>query len=137
MFAVGCGGGGNNVTGPTRSQFPSVGGNYSGTTTVTFPELRESVSCPTTTTITQTGSNISIAPLQLGGACGGMSVPFGSMTIDANGSLGSGSGTYSDSCGLYNYVISGGFFGRELRISATFTSRTCWTRNFTINLVRL
>jgi hypothetical protein len=87
--------------------------------------------------VTQTsGGQVSIAPVQLGGECGGMSIPIGDMTIDATGSLGQDSGTYSDSCGLYNASGSGGFFGRKLQASFIYTSRTCYNMNVTFNLTR-
>ena len=133
-----CGdGGGSDLTGPSNS-IPSVAGNYSGTTTITFPELSQTFSCPTTTSVTQSGSTVSIAPLQLRGDCGTLSLPLGQSTIDATGSLGSDSGTYSEpSCGTYSYTSSGGFFGRDLRLSLNATSATCWNMNMTINLTRL
>jgi hypothetical protein len=63
LFTVACGGdGGNEITGPSN-RIPNVAGNYSGTTTITFPELGQTVTCPTTTSVTQSGSNVSIAPL--------------------------------------------------------------------------
>src|SRR5687767_3326204 len=137
MLFVACSGGsdlGNNLTGPTNT-IPNVAGNYSGVTTVAFPELSRSVSCATSTSVTQAGAgSINVAPLQLRGECGTMSLPFGPATIDATGSLGQATGTYSDSCGLYNWVASGGFFGRDIRLSIVYTSRTCYNMNITINL---
>ena len=48
---------------------------------------------------------ISIAPPQLrGGECGTMSIAVGEVTIDSTGSLGQGSSTYSESCGVYNWM---------------------------------
>jgi hypothetical protein len=73
---------------------------------------------------------------QLRGECGTMSAPLGEVIIDATGSLGQESGTFSDSCGVYSYTASGGFFGRDLRMSLVATSRTCWNMNMTINLSR-
>jgi hypothetical protein len=133
FITVACGK--DNVTGPS-SGVPNVAGNYSGTTTMVLPELSRTVSCPTTTTVTQSGSTISIAPLQLGVACDNMSIPLGQATIDATGSLGQESGTFSETCGTYNYTASGGFFGRDLRLSFNATSQTCWNMNMTINLSR-
>jgi hypothetical protein len=125
----------NDLTGP--SGFPSVAGNYSGTTTIVAPELGESLVCPTTTSVTQSGSSVNIAPLVLGGDCGGQSIPVGPMTIDANGSLGAGSGTYTEpSCGTYDYTASGGFFDRTLQMSIIATSATCFNLNMTINVAR-
>src|SRR5690348_3642335 len=66
FLVVGCGG--NDSTGPSKS-IPNVTGNYSGNTTFSFPELATTFSCTTTTSVTQSGSTVSIAPLQLGGAC--------------------------------------------------------------------
>ena len=137
LFVVACGGDNNNITGPTN-QIPNVAGNYNGTTTVLLPELNHSVACPTNTSVTQgTGGNINIAPLQV--RCpdiGLMSLPVGDATIDSTGSLGSESGTLSQDCGLYNYTGSGGFFGRDLRLSLVYISNTCFNMNITINLTR-
>jgi hypothetical protein len=139
IFAAACGGGeagSNNLTGPTNT-IPNVAGNYSGTTTVTLPELNQSSSCPTTTSVTQAGGgSINVAPLQIRGQCGTLSLPLGPATIDATGSLGQATGTHSESCGLYNWVASGGFFGRDMRLSIIYTSRTCYNMNITINLTR-
>jgi hypothetical protein len=138
LLASACGdGGGNEITGPSN-RIPSVAGNYSGTTSITFPELSRTVTCPTTTSVTQSGSTVSIAPLQLSGQCGALSIPFGQMTIDTTGALGQDTGSFFEpSCGgTYNYSGSGGFFGRDLRLSAVYTSRTCYNMNFTINLTR-
>ena len=127
--------GDNAGTAPTP-QIPNVSGNYSGTTRMVLPELNSSVTCPTTTSVSQSGSNISVAPLVMAGECGGMSIPLGSTTIDATGSLGQSSGTHREACGLYNWAASGGFFGRELRLSMTATSTTCWNMNMTITVTR-
>jgi hypothetical protein len=139
LSASACGGdGGNGPTGPS-STIPNVTGNYSGNTTITFPELSTQLNCPTSTSVTQSGATVSIAPLVLRGDCGGVSVPLGQVTIDATGALGGGSesGTYTEpSCGTYNYAASGGFFGRELRISMTASSSTCYNFNFTATLAR-
>ena len=135
-------GGGNDITGPTvnstpSSRVPSVAGNYFGTTSISFPELARSVSCSTTTTVSQSGSSVNLAPLQMGGGCGVTSIPLGSATIDASGSIGNESGSYNEpSCGLYTYSVSGGFFGRDLRISMIANSRTCYNMNITINLTK-
>jgi hypothetical protein len=137
MFTVACGDGNDSLTGPTNT-IPNVAGNYSGTTTITFPELSLSTSCPTTTSVTQSGGgNINIAPLQV--RCpdvGPLSLPIGEATINSTGSLGSESGSLSQECGLYNYTGSGGFFSRDLRLSLTYTSSTCYNMNITINLTR-
>jgi|GEM_PF-3285727 len=136
MSLAACGGGSSSPTssGPV---YPNVAGNYSGTTTMSFPELVMQITCPTTTTITGSGANIAAAPLILGGQCGNMSIPLGAATIDTNGQLESVSGTFTDpSCGTYQYTASGGFFGRELRMSINATSRTCWNINMTFLLSR-
>jgi hypothetical protein len=135
VFSAACSGKEDSPTAPTPS-IPNVAGNYSGTTTVSFPELRSSVSCPTTTTVTQNGADISVAPLQVGGECA-FSLPFGPATIDATGSLGSASNlTLREACGTYNASASGGFFGRELRLSMFYSSTTCWNMNLAITLSR-
>ena len=136
LFVVACSGDGSNLTGPSN-EIPNVAGNYSGTTTIAYPELGNSVSCSTTTSVTQTsGGRVSIAPLQLRGECGTMSIPLGDFTIDATGSLGQESGTVTMSCGVYNAVGGGGFFGRRLEGSYVYTSRTCYNMNVTISLTR-
>src|SRR5690242_3626067 len=105
-------GGGSDLSGPSNT-IPNVAGSYSGTTTVSLPDLGESETCPTTTAVTQSGSNISMAALVLGGACGNMSIPVGERTIDATGSLGLGTTSTTQRCGTYNLTASGGFFGRD------------------------
>ena len=136
LVVIGCGS--SSPTSPSGPQYPSVAGNYAGSTTMAFPELNQSVSCPTTTRVTQSGGSISVAPLVLGGSCGNVSIPVGSATIDTLGSLqGSTVGTYNDpSCGTYNWTSSGGFFGRDLRMSINAISSTCYNFNMTINLSR-
>lgn len=141
VFAVACGGGGGSnggVTAPTPT-IPSVSGNYSGNATFTFPELQLTLTCPATTTINQSGRTINAAPLVLRGDCDLLSIPLGQTTIDETGAIESGSatGSYNEpSCGVYNFTISGGFFGRELRISMVATSATCYNFNFTATLSR-
>lgn len=122
VLVVACGGeggGSNNLTGPS-STIPNVAGNYSGTTTITFPEVPRTISCPSSTSITQGQfGNINIAPIVITGACGNLSLPVGEATINSTGSLGNESGTFTDTCGVYNYTASGGFVGRELRMSGS------------------
>jgi hypothetical protein len=75
--------------------------------------------------------------LILRGQCGTYSIPLGSTTIDATGNIGSETGTFSDpSCGTYNYSASGGFFGKDLRLSVSASSPTCYNFNFTATLTR-
>ena len=69
------------------NRIPSVAANYSGTTSITFPELGQFVTCPTTASVTQSGSTVTIASLEVRGECGTVSIPVGSITIDATGSL--------------------------------------------------
>jgi len=137
LLLVACGGdGGNNLTGPS-STIPNVAGNYAGTMTASLPELGRTASCRATTTVTQGGGgNVSIAPIQLSGECGLTSLPFGSATIDSTGSLGSTTATVRESCGTYSATGSGGFFGRELRLSMVYISSTCYNMNITITLTR-
>src|SRR5215510_6090326 len=133
LLTAGCG---DNGTGPS-SQIPNVAGSYSGTTSFVFPDLGISGSCPTSTAVTQNGATINIAPIVLGGQCGNLSLPVGQTTIDATGSLVQESGTTTDpSCGVYNYTISGGFFGKELRISTMLRSSGCPNMSMTISLTR-
>jgi hypothetical protein len=74
----------------------------------------------------------------LKGDCGNVSVPVGRDTIDSTGNIQSlNSGTFNDpSCGSYTYTGSGGFFGRDLRLSMSATSTTCYNMNLTMTLTR-
>jgi hypothetical protein len=135
LLMSGCGGD-SSPTAPTPT-VPQVAGSYAGSVTVSFPEIPTSVNCPATTAVTQSGLNVNVAPLILAGQCGNLSIPMGAMTIDNTGALtGTTTGTVNDTCGVYNYTASGGFFGRELRISMNATSRTCYNFNFTAVLTR-
>jgi ABC-type phosphate transport system substrate-binding protein len=134
---VACGGSSSSPSAPSGPTIPAVSGNYYGTVNMAFPETGEAMNCPTSTVVTQSGSTVSIAPMVLGGQCGNVSFPFGQMTIDSTGSFESGArGSYSMSCGTYNWVASGGFFGRELRFSMNCTFNTCYNFNLTIVLSR-
>lgn len=130
-----CGGG---PAGPSGSRYPNVTGSYAGNATFTFPELQESYGCPASTSVTQDGGNVNVAPIVLRGQCAGVSIPFGAVNIDTTGAIqGGGSGTtYEPSCGTYHYSASGGFFGRELRLSVIATSSTCYNYSFTAVLTR-
>src|SRR5262245_31189093 len=72
------------------SPYPNVAGRYSGTVTITYTSLGQSLTCPATTTTTQSGANVTIAPITLSGACSSVSpsLPFGDVTISTTGSLG-------------------------------------------------
>src|SRR4051794_7890929 len=130
---VACGG---NSAAPT-AQIPNVSGNYSGNTTLVLPETTQQIVCPTTTSVTQSGSTVNIAPIVLSGDCGGLSFPVGQQTIDNTGNIqGATTETMTEECGVYNITGSGGFFGRDLRISMNATSTTCPDINMTINLSR-
>ena len=139
VLAAACGGGGSSPTSPPPTPtIPNVAGNYSGSATFNFPELATTLTCPASTSVTQSGSTVNVAPIILTGQCQNISIPFGQATIDNTGNLGgSQSGSYNEpSCGTYNYTGSGGFFGRDLRISLNATSRTCYNFNFTATLTR-
>ena len=137
ILATACGGNGGGPSAPSP-QIPNVVGSYTGSATLTLPELQESVTCPASTSVTQSNSTVSVAPIILGGQCGNLSVPIGQASIDNTGALiGSTTGTFNDpSCGTYNYGGSGGFFGREFRLSMSATSATCYNFNFTMVLSR-
>jgi hypothetical protein len=132
---VACGGGSPSAPTP---QTPNVVGNYSGSTVISAPELGGQITCPTTTTVTQSGTTVTIAPLVLGGECDNISIPLEQVTIDNTGAIqGQNSGTFDEpSCGRYTYTGSGGFFGRELRLSLNATSSTCPNFNLTMTLSR-
>ncbi len=131
--------GSESPTAPTPT-IPTVSGAYSGSLNFTFPELQASLSCPASTTVTQSGSTVSLAPLTVTGECGQYfsSIPLGQVTIDTTGAFtGSNSGSYNEpTCGIYNYTASGGFYGRELRLSMVATSASCWNFNFSATLSR-
>jgi hypothetical protein len=131
----GCGGGGGNPTGPSNS-IPNVVGTYNGNVTVQFPELALTLTCPTSTTVTQSGSTVSVAPMVLKGDCDNLSVPVGQFQIDATGAFPNESGTFSESCGVYSYTGSGGFFGKSFKFSMNATSTTCYNFNINANLTR-
>lgn len=134
VLVAGC----SSPTAPTP-QIPNVGGSYSGTVTVNLPEVPASRTCPANTAVTQSGSTVSIAPIILSGTCGNLSIPFGQTTIDATGAFtGQNSGSFFEpTCGgTYNYTASGGFFGRELRLTMNATSAICFNFNFTAVLTR-
>jgi hypothetical protein len=140
-LVAGCGGGGN-PTGPSNS-IPNVVGTYNGSVTVAFPEVPVSIVCPANTTVTQSGTTVSIAPIILRGECNNLSIPIGQITIDNTGAFTGGGGfTFTDTCpgttitGTYTGSASGGFFGRELRISMNATSTRCLNFNFTATLTR-
>lgn len=136
VVSIGCGGSGSSPTAPTP-RFPTVSGSYSGSVTITLPEIPATMTCSGTTVVTQSGSSVNIAPIVLAAPCN-MSLPFGQVTIDTTGAMqGQSTGSYNEpSCGVYNYLGSGGFFGQELRVSITMTSATCWNINATIVLSR-
>lgn len=136
VLALGACGGSSSPAAPTPT-YPQVAGSYSGTIAIAFPEIPTSVSCFASTAVTQSGSSVNIAPIVLGSSCANMSIPMGPQTIDTTGAItGSQTGTFPDTCGTYTYTASGGFFGRELRLSITATSRTCYNFNFTAVLTR-
>lgn len=131
--------GGSSPTAPPAPTYPAVAGNYSGSVTFSYPELGQTVTCPATTSVTQTGANISVAPIILTGACGGLSIPFGNASIDLNGSMGSVPNyTYFEpSCGgNYTVSASGGFFGRQMQLSLSAVSSVCFNINVTAALTR-
>ena len=129
--------GSDGPTAPDRPSIQTVSGSYAGTVTMTFPEILQTLTCPATTTVTQTGANISVAPIVLRGACEGISLPLGSVTIDTNGALTNESGTFTDpDCGTYQYVGTGGFFGRTMQVSLDASSATCLDINMTLTLTR-
>lgn len=130
--------GSSSPTAPTP-QTPNVVGGYTGTVTVNLPEVPTSRTCPANTNVTQSGSTVTIAPIVLGGTCNNLSIPVGQATIDTTGAItGPNTGTFFEpNCGgNYTYTASGGFFGRELRLSMTGTSGTCLNFNFTAVLTR-
>jgi hypothetical protein len=120
---------------PTAPSIPQVAGNYGGTVTFTFPGVG-TVSCVATTSVTQSGSEVNVAPIAMGSPCN-LSIPVGTATIDATGAFqGSTSGTVPETCGVYNMVGSGGFFGNQLQFSIIASSNTCVNFTFAATLNR-
>ena len=129
--------GGDSPSAPSPN-IPSVSGRYAGNATLAAPQVDARVTCPASTNVTQSGKTVSIAPIVLTGECGSISIPVGQVTIDATGAIdGSASGSFNEpGCGTYDYVGSGGFVDRELRISISATSSSCYAFNFTAVLSR-
>jgi large exoprotein involved in heme utilization and adhesion len=129
--------GGDSPSAPSPNT-PAVSGGYAGNGTLVAPQLAARVTCPASTSVTQSGKTVSIAPIVLTGECGSISIPVGQVAIDATGAIdGSASGSFNEpGCGTYHYVGSGGFFGREFRISMSATSSSCENFNFTAVLSR-
>lgn len=136
LFLVSCGGS-SSPTAPQGPQYPAVAGSYAGTVTIVLPEIQQSVTCPATTVVTQTGANVSMAPIILGGGCG-ISIPIGSFSIDTNGAFPAYTQTfYEPSCGgNYTSTTSGGFFGRQFQASMSAVSSVCLNMNITAVLTR-
>lgn len=120
-------GGDSSPTAPSVSAIPNVMGNYSGSITITYQLFGSSISCPATTTVNESGTNVTLSPLQLGGVCpsaGLASLPAGDFTISSTGSLGTQTvnNIYIPSCnGYYDGSASGGFFGSTLQFTFTYT----------------
>jgi hypothetical protein len=123
-IATACGDG-SSPSSPSSS-YPNVAGNYSGSTVLSYPSLGTSVTCPTTTTVTQSGANVSIAPLTFSGACASLgALPAGDFTMTTTGSLGSATATNIPLAfcnGSYNGSASGGFFGSTFQFSLVYTA---------------
>ena len=138
-----CGGGGGvsapSTPTPTPVPLPQVAGNYAGSGTIAYPELGESASCSARTTVIQSGSTVNLGNIVGGGQCSGSGFPAREVTIDTNGTIiGGTTGTFFDAdCGgTYSYTLSGSFAGRDLRLSVSATSTTCWNYNFNAVLTR-
>lgn len=136
LLIAACGGNNDSLTGPS-ARLPQVAGSYAGTVTIFYPELGRTLTCPATTQVNQTGAAIVFAPIILTGPCGTISLPLGDADIDANGSIGTETGTVNNpSCGVYQYTASGGFFGRQFQFSGSFNSSSCINFNITGTLSR-
>lgn len=139
LVSAACGGSSSSSPTAPTPQIPNVVGTYTGSITINLPEVPTSRTCPASTSVTQSGSTVSIAPIILGGSCGNLSAPIGQATIDTTGAItGQSSGVFFEpTCGgTYGYQASGGFFGRELRLSMNATSTICLNFNFTAVLTR-
>ena len=133
----------DSVTEPSPP-IPSVAGNYAGTTLPGTPLFG-----PTTTSVTQSGTLVTIEPLQISSGLCPTSIPFSTTTIDQTGSFGTKSGTFSYCRCLYHYTATGGFGERDLQISLRASSPStatlgedelppdgCYNLRLTINLTR-
>lgn len=123
-------------TDPT--DIPQVAGSYSGSITANFPETGTSQTCTASTSVTQNGATVNVAPVVLGGVCGGLQVPVGQAVITSQGNIpATVSGTFSNpACGTYTYTVTGGFDGTTLNLAATLTSPTCQDANLALTLTR-
>jgi hypothetical protein len=119
-------GGGSGPTAPSAPMYPAVAGNYAGVVSINVPLLGASLNCPATTTVTQSGANVTFAPLALSGNCSSLgSFPLGDSTISTTGSLGSQTvnNLVLSSCnGTYSATASGGFFGSSLQFAISYTA---------------
>ena len=134
---AGCSGG-NSPTAPSQN-LPSVAGSYRGSITIEPLDGGPSLTCSGVTWVTQSGNGISMWPIDVGGDCPAITIPFGPATIDETGRIaGSGtSGTFTQpSCGTYAYTSSGGFSGRQMQIEIFATSNICSNMNIIISLLR-
>lgn len=120
-----CGSDSGSTSAPT-STTPNVAGNYSGTVAITLTSAGQSINCPASMTVNQSGANITMSPLSLGGACQSSlpSIPMGSTTVSNTGSIGNATQTNVSvpSCGFYNTNASGGFFGNSFQFSVFYTA---------------
>jgi hypothetical protein len=125
MGAVAACGGNGSPTAPS-SPYPAVAGNYAGTITINYTSVGVSVNCPATTTVTQSGANVTLSQMNLGGACAGVfpSIPPADNQISTTGSLGSVTlnNLSVPSCGFYNVAASGGFSGTSFQFSFVYTA---------------
>jgi hypothetical protein len=103
----------SNVTKPSPPSppIPSVAGHYYAGT------IQGNYWGPITTSVTQSGTTVTIEPLQVSNGRCPLTIPFGETTIDETGSFGKKSGTFSWCDCFYYYDATGGFVERELRIS--------------------
>jgi hypothetical protein len=139
-IAVSACGSSDSPTAPS-SPYPPVAGNYAGTVTFNYSTLGVSLNCPATTTVTQSGGDVSLSPMSLGGACASSapSMPLGDFSISTTGSMGSASqnNVSLPSCGFYNATASGGFFGSSFQFSLVYiaVSTSCQRNpgNFSIS----
>ena len=77
---------------------------------------------------------MSIDSLVTGPPCSNENLPLGPFTIDSTGSFPSETLTYTTFCGQYNFALSGGFSGRQLRLLSSLTGLTSGCVSFTVTI---
>jgi len=134
----------SNPTAPNSPPVPFVAGSYSGTVRTSDA----GVICATTTSVTQSGSSVTIGPLQVGECINGptnfaeylglSNIPFSRTTIDETGRLGPVNGTLPNSLCGFSYWATPSFDPnlRMYLIVDPASEETCYGLRLTVNLTK-